>query len=57
MKVATNIEGDLDTGEEELVCVLPESVKFNFPIEDDEIADALSNAFFFCVKSFDIEEE
>ena len=57
MKIATNIEWDLDTGEEELVCTLPESVRFNFPIEDDDIADALSNAFFFCVKSFTIEEE
>ncbi len=37
LKIATNIEWDLDTREEELVCT--------------------SNANFFCVKSFVIEEE
>ncbi len=57
MKIAKDIEWDLDTGEEELRCMLPKDVRFNFPIEDDEIADALSNAFFFCVKGFVIEEE
>ena len=57
MKIAKDIEWDLDTGEEELRCMLPKDVRFNFPIEDDEISDALSNAFFFCVKGFVVEEE
>jgi len=56
-KIVSNIEWDLDTGEEEIAETLPDSVKINFPIEDDCIADALSNAFFFCVKSFTVEEE
>lgn len=57
MKVATNIEWDIDSGDEDLVAMLPDSVAFHFHIEDDEIADALSNAYDFCVKSFMIEEE
>ena len=57
MKVATNIEWDIDSGDEDLVDMLPNNVLFHFPIEDDEIADALSDAYGFCVRSFMIEEE
>ena len=52
MKIATDIVWDTD-GEE---VMLPETVRINFPIEDDDIADALSDGYGFCVKSFCIEE-
>lgn len=52
MKIATDIVWDTD-GEE---VMLPETVRINFPIEDDDIADALADGYGFCVKSFCIEE-
>lgn len=53
-KYAVDIEWDVDEPDE--LSILPKKVKLPDGIPDDDVADALSCGYFFCVKGFRIVE-
>ena len=51
----TNIVWDFDEGEEGSFTELPDNVIIEDSIEEEEIADYLSDNYGWCVESFDVE--